>query len=68
MEYIIFAVAIIAAFFAGAYVRKPFAVIKKEQPAKEEERKQPEAEEIKDKIYEDFLKLMSYTGKKDGDQ
>lgn len=67
MEYIIFAVAIIAAFFAGAYVRKPFTVIKKEQPAKEEHSKS-EAEEIKDRAMEDFLRLMAYTGKKDGDQ
>ena len=67
---IIMAAGMIAAFMAGAYIRKPFALIKRknEAPAAEEMQADPEIEKAAKKINEQIDLLMGYTGPKRGDR
>ena len=66
---VVFAVAIIAAFLVGAYVRKPFAIIHKKAEAEAESVvKETEEAEKKEIIMAEMEKLLSFTGrKKEGD-
>lgn len=70
MEMIILAAGMVAAFIAGAYVRKPFAIIKKKEaaePVNEEKETDPEVEKAVKRINEQINELMNYTGPKRGD-
>lgn len=65
---IIMAAGMIAAFIAGAYIRKPFEIIKKgKTEAPEAEEIDPEIEKAARKINEQINQLMGYTGPKRGD-
>lgn len=71
MEMIIMAAGMIAAFMAGAYIRKPYAFIKKEKTeaqAAENMQPDPEIEKAARKINEQIDLLMGYTGPKRGDR
>lgn len=69
METIVMAAGMIAAFIAGAYIRKPFAFIKKNEPerAVEVERIDPEVEKAARRINDQINQMMMYTGPKRGD-
>lgn len=60
MESIVMIIGMIAAFLAGAYVRKPFAVVRKGREPIEAE---PEKEEGKLPISEQLVNLLSYDGR-----
>lgn len=71
MEMIIMAAGMIAAFIAGAYVRKPFAVIKKEKTEVQVEsidKVDPEIEKAAKRINDQINQMMLYTGPKRGDR
>lgn len=61
MELVIFAIGMIAAFLAGAYVRKPFAFVRKEQ--REPIEAEPEKETGKLPISEQLANMLSYDGR-----
>lgn len=65
MELVIFAIGMIAAFLAGAYVRKPFAFVRKEREPIEAE---PEKETGKLPISEQLANMLSYDGRPQGDE
>lgn len=66
MENIIFAAAMIAAFILGAYIRKPFAVIKRKEAPKPQEAVVVEEEKHEKEVMEDIQKLLRYTGREKG--
>lgn len=66
MELVIFAIGMIAAFLAGAYVRKPFAFVRKEQ--REPIEAEPEKETGKLPIPEQLANMLSYDGRPQGDE
>lgn len=66
MELIILVIGMIAAFLAGAYVRKPFAVVRKEQ--REPMEAEPEKETGKLPILEQLANMLSYDGRPQGDE
>ena len=69
MESIVFAAAMIAAFIAGAYIRKPFAIVKRKETEAVLEKPvevDTTAEEYANKINRDLEKMLSYTGRQKG--
>lgn len=62
---IVIIIGMIAAFLAGAYVRKPFAFVRKERETIEAE---PEKETGKPPISEQLVNLLSYDGRPQGDE
>lgn len=66
MELIILVIGMIAAFLAGAYVRKPFAFVRKEQ--REPIEAEPEEETGKLPISEQLANMLSYDGRPQGDE
>lgn len=61
MESIVMIIGMIAAFLAGAYVRKPFAFVRKE--GRETIEAEPEKEAGKLPISEQLVNLLSYDGR-----
>ena len=71
MEMIIMAAGMIAAFIAGAYIRKPFCFIKKEKTEVQVEnidKVDPEIEKAAKRINDQINQMMLYTGPKRGDR
>lgn len=61
MNMIIFMVAMLAAFFVGAYVRKPFNVIAKKQSSRQTE---TIAEQKKTEYQKSLSNMLAYNGEK----
>lgn len=65
MESIVMIIGMIAAFLAGAYVRKPFVFVKKEKEVVRESKAEPRG--TKPTIDEQWSNFLAYAGKDQGD-